>query len=250
MGRLVTRAMLAAMLGACGRLDFDAVSVFGGAMDVALDTTPPAVISHVGVFVARSPGAGTTTDTFTVQAHAAGNAIVMQVACAATATPTSVSVTAPGWTWTQMGPILANAASKERAAIVVAIAPDANPVQLTIQWAGSTCSSSVNDLGDEFAMTDPAGGAITFDSAVQTEGQGTCTGMITTGHDADAVWAACDTSNSVSGVGAGFTKSADDNNGDWSEYKLTPDPAGTVETPSFANANNGFVLSMLALKPT
>jgi len=210
---------------------------------------PPAVISHAGVFVARSPGSGTTTDTFTVQAHAAGNAIVMQVGCAANATPTAVAVTAPGWTWTQMGPILANTASTERAAIVVAIAPDANPVQLTIKWTGSTCNSSVNDLGDEFAMTDPAGGAITFDSAVQMQGQGTCTGMITTGHDSDVVWAACDTSNSVSSVGSGYTKSADDSAGDWSQYKVTTDPAGTVETPSFANANNGFVVSMVTLKP-
>ncbi|MEO6774992.1 MAG: hypothetical protein ABI467_18650 [Kofleriaceae bacterium] len=214
------------------------------------DGSSPAVISHVAVFAARSPGSGTVTDTFTVQAHAAGNAIVMQVGCAANATPTSVSVTAPGWTWTQLGPILANTASTERAAIVVAIAPDASPIQLTVHWTGSTCGSSVNDLGDEFAMTDPAGGMITFDSAVQTQGQGPCTGMITTGHASDVVWGACDTSNGVSSVGAGFTKSADDGAGDWSEYKVTIDPAGTVETPSFANANNGFVVSMVTLKPS
>src|SRR5215468_10546601 len=123
MGRLALAILVSTT--ACGRLDFDALSS-GDDGSMASEGAPPAVISHAGVFVARSPGSGTITDTFTVQAHAAGNAIVMQVACAANATPSSVSVTAPGWTWTQMGPILASTSSLERAAIVVAIAPDAN----------------------------------------------------------------------------------------------------------------------------
>ena len=103
-------------LCACGRLDFDP-QLHGS--DGALppnDTTPtrdtpPARIVHAGIFVARSPGTG-PTDSFNVQAHAAGNAIVMQVSCAANAIPTAVSVTAPGWTFTQLGPITASAASQ------------------------------------------------------------------------------------------------------------------------------------------
>lgn len=234
----------------CGRLDFDALADAGGAPgvgpDAALDA-PVSRIAYVGPFVARSPGTG-PNESFTAQAHAAGNAVVIQVSCAANPVPTAVSVAAPGWSFTQLGPITASTSSVQRSATFVAIAPDAIGTTVTVTWSGSTCNSSKNELGDEFAMTDPAGGKITFDGVSATEGTGNCTGMVTTGHAGDAVWAACNSQNSVTAVGAGFRKGADDNAGDWSEYALTDHPAGTVESVEFANGNVGYVLSMVTLK--
>lgn len=69
------------------------------------------------------------------------------------------------------------------------------------------------------------------------------------GHPGGAVWAARNSDSSVNAVGPGFTKGADDNVGDWSEYRITDDPAGTVESVAFANDNVGYVLSMVTLKP-
>lgn len=242
--------MAALASGACGRVDFDALADAGGspggALDAALDA-PPSRIAYVGPFVQRSPGTG-PNELFTSNAHAAGNAVVIQVSCAANAVPTAVSVVAPGWSFMQLGPITASTSSVQRSATFAAIAPDTFDATVTVTWSGSNCNSSKNEVGDEFAMTDPAGGIITFDGVSATEGTGNCTGKVTTGHAGDAVWAACNSQDSVTAVGAGFLKGADDNAGDWSEYAITDHPAGTVETVEFANANVGYVLSMVTLK--
>ena len=204
-------------------------------------------IAYVGPFVQRSPGTG-PNESFTAQAHAAGNAVVIQVSCAANAVPTAVSVAAPGWSFMQLGPITASTSSVQRSATFAAIAPDAIGTTVTVTWSGSTCNSSKNEIGDEFVMTDPAGGTITFDGVNAIEGTGNCAGTVMTGHAGDAVWAACNSQSSVTAVGPGFLKAADDNAGDWSEYALTNHPAGTVESVEFANGNVGYVLSMVTLK--
>jgi hypothetical protein len=232
--------------GACGRISFDVpTATDGGSLDAALDA--PARIAYIGPFVQRDGGTG-ATDSFLAQAHGAGNAIVIQVACASQAVPTAVSVTAPGWTFTELGPITASTSSRERSATLVAIAPNTVRATFTVTWSGSTCGTSKNHVGDEFAMTDRSGGAITFDGTATTMGTGNCVGSVTTGHAGDAVWAACDSDQSVNAIGAGFIKGADDAVGDWSEYKITDDPAGTVEAVQFGNDNVGYVLSMVTLK--
>jgi hypothetical protein len=230
----------------CGRVGFDTV-FDAAAIDSVVDVAP-APIAYVAPFVQRSPGPG-PTDTFLAQAHAAGNAVVIQVSCAGPAVPTAVSVSAAGWTFTQLGPITASTRSTERSATFVAIAPDAVRTVVSVSWTGSACGGSKNHLGDEFAMTDPAGGTITFDGVSATEGTGDCIGSVRSGHAGDVVWAACDSEDSVRAVGAGFTKGADDGVGDWAEYRVTADPAGTVEIVEFANPNVGYVLSMVTLKP-
>jgi hypothetical protein len=122
-------------------------------------------------------------------------------------------------------------------------------VTVSVTWSGSNCNSSKNHVGDEFGMADPRGGTMTFDAVAATEGTGDCMGTITTAHANDAVWAACNSNQAVTAVGAGFTKGADDRAGDWSEYKLTTDPVGTVQSVRFANASVGYVLSMVTLAP-
>ncbi|HEY0479964.1 MAG TPA: hypothetical protein VGD37_20735 [Kofleriaceae bacterium] len=230
----------------CGRVAFEVRSDAGG--DDAASDAAPARIAYVAPFVQRSPGGG-PTDAFRAQAHAAGNAVVIQVSCAGPAVPTGVSVSAPGWTFTQLGPITASTQSSERSATFGAIAPDAVRTAVSVSWTGSACGSSKNHLGDEFAMTDPAGGMITFDGVSATEGTGDCIGSVRSGHAGDVVWAACNSQGSVRATGAGFTKGADDGVGDWAEYRITGDPVGTVEAVEFTNDNVGYVLSMVTLKP-
>jgi hypothetical protein len=235
---------------ACGRIGIDSL-VHDAAGDVPLDVAidvPPAHIAYVAPFVARSSGSG-ATETFSGQAHAAGNAIVVQVSCAGNAIPDAATLTATGWSFQLLGGVTASTASPQRSATFVAIAPDALGTTFTLSWSGSTCQGGKNDVGDEFAMVDPAGGAITFDSFNATEGIGNCVGTVRLGHDEGAVWAACNSNDSVNAVGRGFTKGADDNVGDWAEYAITHDPAGTVEPVEFDNDNVGYVLSMVTLKP-
>jgi hypothetical protein len=245
--------MAALALVGCGRVGFEGLADAGGAPKPGpgpdpVPDAPVSRIAYVGPFVQRSPPGTGPNESFTAQAHAAGNAVVIQVSCAANAVPTAVSVVAPGWSFSQLGPITASASSQQRSATFVAIAPDAIGVTVTVSWSGSTCNGSKNDVGDEFAMTDPAGGTITFDGVAATEGTGNCTGTVKTGHAGDAVWAACNSDDSVTAVGAGFRKGADDHVGDWSEYAITDHPAGTVESVEFANPNVGYVLSMVTLK--
>jgi hypothetical protein len=54
----------------------------------------------------------------------------------------------------------------------------------------------------------------------------------------------------LTGVGPGFTKTGDDQMGDWSEYKITSDPAGTQESATFDNtAGANFAITAVAIKP-
>jgi hypothetical protein len=258
----VALALSWVVVGACGRIGIDAIieardAAIDGAgpsdtpddapIDAPIDGPPPRVV-YVGTFVQRALSSGNPTP-FTAQARAPGNAVVLQVSCAGNAVPTAVAVTASGWSFTQLGPIVASAMSPQRSATFAAIAPDTIATAVSVRWTGSNCAAGTNDLGDEFSMTDPAGGQITFDNARTVMGVGDCAGTIATMHAGDAVWAACNSDASVNAVGPGFIKAGDDAVGDWTEYKITDDPAGTMEQVVFLNDDVPFVLSMVTLKP-
>jgi hypothetical protein len=188
-------------------------------------------------------------DTFTAQALAAGDAIALHVECDdATGTATGVSVAGPaGWSFQELGSIVTS--SGEFATSFGAIAPDTALATFTVTWTIPMCSVAIVELGDELANNAPGGGSLTFDAHAETSGTGDCLGSITTAHADEAIWAACTTISAVSSVGAGFTKGADDGSGDWSEYRITTDPALTAEPVSFQNPNFAFVLTMLAIRP-
>jgi hypothetical protein len=187
-------------------------------------------------------------DTFTANAQQRGNAVVLLVACAGTTMPSAVSVSAPGWTFELLGGI--DGTGGEWAASFGAIAPDVSLTTFTVTWTGSNCERSKVELGDEFTNTDPTGGRVTFDNHTETHGSGAAMAALTTGNTNDAVWAACVSSDRLTGVGAGYTKGADNGNGDWSEYRITTDAAGTREQVMFANASaNRFVLTVVTISP-
>jgi hypothetical protein len=107
-----------------------------------------------------------------------------------------------------------------------------------------TCNA-ITSLGDEFAAIAPFS-AIRSDGMNAITGAGDCLGTVSTSHPDDAVWAACDSDSNVTATGPGDTKGADDGTGDWSEYKITTDPAGTVENVAFPNTSF-YLLSMMTL---
>jgi hypothetical protein len=205
----------------------------------------------VKTFVAQGTSISSSVDTFSTAATAAGDAIVLHVFCNNLMNaPTAVSVSASGWTFTRIGSITGSTSSGFWATSFGAIAPDAAATTFTVSWTAASPCTFLDELGDEFTNNDTTGGATTFDAHAEFLNSGDCVTSLTTKHADDTVWAAC-TVNSVTAVAAGFTKSADDGHGDWTEYKLTNDAANTVEGIRFTTATgmDGFVVTALAIKP-
>jgi hypothetical protein len=227
------RALVVVALAACGRIDFD---------PVGSDAPPAGALRWVtNVIEAQAPA--NLTVSFQLQAQAAGDAILLHVGCDAALTATGVSASAPGWTFTQLGPLAGM--SMKWGALFVAIAPDTAPATLAITW--DTNCSAINTLADEFTNADPTAPFEAFDV---TAGIADCTGTVTTVSAGDAMWAACSTGGTAKQTGPGYTKIGDDAHDDWSEYKLTADPAGTVEQPTFVSVTGGInVMTAVAIKP-
>jgi hypothetical protein len=211
------------------------------------DGAAPATITWIQPFVQQTIGPA-ASDSFTAQAQAAGDAIVLHVECASVVTQPTVTVTAPGWTFEQLEAPAGGSGPMFWSAAFGAFAPDTLPTTVTVTWS-SMCNFALDELGDEFANIDPAGGASTFDAHLQTSGTGDCSAAIAIGHDHDAVWAACTSQGMVMGVGAGYTKGADDSLGDLTEYRVTSDLAGTLEQVQFPTDGMPWLLSVVSLKP-
>ena len=109
--------------------------------------------------------------------------------------------------------------------------------------------SGVAAIGDEFANVDVTGGTTTFDGHVETTGTGDCAASLATSHPGDAVWAACSSYGEVTGVGLGFTKGADNADGDWTAYRTADDPVGSIELGSFTNNLEEYTMEMVTLRP-
>ena len=235
-----TRVLVLILAGACGRIGFDDVGADG-------DGGAGGSITWVQTFVSHAVLSGSsTTDTFTGSALHAGDAIIVHVFCQ-DATPTAVAIDAPGWSFMQLGSLVEQSSSGYNATSFGAVAPDTTPQTFSVVWTASVPCGFFDEIGDELAGVDPAGGVTTFDSHAEIAASGDCHVDITTHHANDAVWTAC-SGNAVTAVGAGYIKSADDGYGDWSAYKLTTEPAGTLETTSFTGTMS-FVITSVTIKP-
>lgn len=243
--------LLAAVLATgCGHIGFDTIGAPGGGGTDApgggdSGGPPTGAVAYVAPAGAHFRVMG-GTQTFALQAVQAGDAIVMFVACSGAQIPSTATVTASGWTFTALGPVTGSSSSQLWMQTLGAIAPDTASAQVTVTLVGSNCNRGTSALADEFANVDPV---MPFDAHAETTGSGNVSGTITTAHAGDAVWGACYTGSMLTAVGAGFTKGADDANGDWSEYKLASDPLGTVETVTFTNGAQPWALSMATIKP-
>ena len=228
-----SRAAALVVVASCGRLDFDPLVDGGG---VAKQP-----IAWVGTFVQLQLTTPTTI-TFTGQAHAAGNAVLIHVACDAAARPTPTA-SAPGWTFQQLGTVEGQAG--KWATALGAIAPGTVAALFTVTWDMSC--AEVNALGDEFAHTAPTGA---FENTTVVAGTTDCISSVTTISPNAAIWAACSSGGTVTGVADGLVKSADDGHDDWSGYKLTMDAPNTIETGRFTTASGGmYTMTMTSLEP-
>ena len=254
------RLLVLAGLAACGRVGFDVHTIGDGGGGPGSDARSDAsgdgshdggtlttTITYAGVFATSHPGPGPTAS-FMATAHAAGDVIALQLGCGTTTTaPSAVTISAPGWAFSALDVVqgTADLATEQ----VVAIAPDTNPVTVSIAWTGSPCEIGTAVLADEFAGVYTAGGVgSVYSGGAQRSGLGNCTASFTTLVDSETIWAACFSRTAVSGIGAGYLQGADDGGGDMAEYKISTDPSVTVEDPTFSNGDE-FVEDVIELKP-
>ena len=246
MGRLA----LLLLVASCGRVGFGSErgsvdgSNDGSIGDGSIDAPPiNSAIQYVAPIVQQVTAAG-GTDTFQLHALNAGDAIAIMVGCGGSQVPTGVTLTAPGWTFAPASPMQAFKTAQIYAASFVAIAPDTALVTATVTWASGNCNRADTELADEFSGVDPV---TPFDAHAEASGGGNCTTTVTTANAGDTVWGGCYSGTMAMGIGSGFQPGGTDGNGDFTEYKLTADPAGTPETVVFLNAN-GYIVVALTLK--
>ena len=250
----------------CGRYGFDAARTDGQAGDDASDGATMGTGDGAGSGSGSGSGSGAlapvtyagaaasvlgtsgNSQSFTITPFAAGDALVIMVGCAGSQAPTSATLTAPGWTFTPLTTVTTDSAAQVTAASFGAIVPSASPVTATVTFVGANCNRGKSMLADEFGHIDPTGGTTTFDAHAQATGGGNCTTTITTPSANEAIWGGCYVGTSATGPGSDYTMSASDGIGDFNEYRLTTDPAGTMETVDFANPN-GFVIVAVTIKP-
>jgi hypothetical protein len=227
------------VVAACGRIGFDpgGASSDGGA-DAVRDDTSGGAIAWRQSFAKVQAGQSSSVSG---QAMAVNDLVIFHVDCGSGGTPTVVTVTAPGWTFTQIAPTFGGPLGLWTA-VFVGYAPDTAPTTITAQWTGLTCTGDNEILGDEFANAD-------VDAHAETTGTGDCVATVASSHANDAVWAACASGAQLAALGTGYTLGADDGTGDWSEYKLTTDPAGTNYTVTFANGGAANAMTAATLQP-
>ena len=201
----------------------------------------PNAIAWVKAFVGKSFSG--TDGTFSAQAAGTGDAIVLHVFCGSAARP-SIDITS-SWTWTKLRPV--GGAASQWAASFGAIAPDTATTQFNVSTGADCGSAMLVELGDEYERR-PDGGTTTFDGAdLATGSGGPCVDVVTTHNAGDAVWGACTSGGSTESIGNGFAQGATDGNSNYSEYKITSDPANTPETVTFPNTNT-FTITTVSIK--
>jgi hypothetical protein len=245
-----SRWVIAALLVGCGRYRFDPVA---GASDASgmdgLDGTDGigATITWVQSPVAVYSG-GVNPASFPLRASAPQHAVVFHVGChsGSVVPPAGVALTAPGWTLTQLGPVTGAVSHGYWGASFGAISPNANMVTATVTWNVSACDGAAVELADEFAGVDLAA---PFDQHAESQGIGDATTSLTTSYANEAIWTGLIAH--VTAPPPGFMETGNDGaNGDAEAYRITQDPAGTVETLVYSNmACNQFAMTTVSLKP-
>ena len=231
----------------CGRVGFGTVSANNSAdgadASVDGDSSAPGAIAYVGPVAMQWLTMGSSI-TFTLQAANAGDAVVLLFACSGSQMPTTGNLAGGAWSFSPLTAVYGSAGTQLWGQTFGAIAPDTTAVTITASWTAANCNRGISILGDELS------GTTTFDGDAEMTGAvGPVAGSIVTAHAGDAVWAAAYSGGMLNAVGTGFTKGADDANGDWSEYELTVDPAGTTEPVGFDSPAQPWLLGVVTLMP-
>lgn len=226
-------------------------------------TCAQAAVAHVGTSGNGSCGAGffgnissacvsTATQTFTYTATNTNDAVLFSLACASNPnTPSAIALTASGWSTTQVGTIVGGA-TQGWAAMFKAYSPNTSAATFTMTWTvvGNSCNGFMNDLIDEFSGADLTN---FVDASVQnTAASGSGCPSATAGNGVtptvndDGIWFACNDNATV--VSGGYTKGGDDNQNDWTEWKILTGGSGTEQFSSFTTSN-GWTMNGVAIKP-
>lgn len=166
-------------------------------------------------------------DTFSAQAKAVGDAVVIELYCGGLLAPPTLSVSAPGWSFTQIGGITGKAGFW--AASTVAVAPDKSPAMFNVEAPTDCGNSGIIALGDEFTDNNPSGGSTTFPAHDETFGYGDCATTLTVPDTGDAIWAGCMVDGAIPAPGVGYSD-ASKVNGDRSEYMIATSPGAQLVT--------------------
>lgn len=124
-------------------------------------------------------------------------------------------------------------------------APNTNATTITVTASGSG-NQFMSCLVDEFTGMDGTSPIAGTNSGV---GSGTPSITVTPTVDNCQVWGGC--MDSITAVGSGYTKGADDTQQDWSEHLTTALGAGTANNPKTVNFSGSgtWLLMAAAIKP-
>ena len=188
-------------------------------------------ILHVQSVAATNQGGATNSVSKAITPHAAGNLLLVASGDAnGTGSTLSISDTA-GNTWT---PAVAQFRLSGTGSMAAWYAYANGTSATTITITSSSSGNFVNILGDEFS------GTATSSPIDQTNGHtGSGTPQVvaqTVTADNELVWGA--SNDSITAVGSGFTKGADDTAQDWSEYKILSGGNGTSQQIKFTGSGS------------
>jgi hypothetical protein len=169
------------------------------------------------------------------------DAIVVHATCVG-GTPSTISLDGT-WPLTGLGQLDSNACCSTQS--FGGIATSTATATFTVT-ASESCPEWVI-IGDEFTGNDPTGGKTTFDASTSSATMDVAGVNITTAHDHDAVWGAI-TTGGTARAGIGFTKSADVQ-GNITEYRLSTDPHGMVESVAFDGVGGYVEITAVTIKP-
>lgn len=125
-----------------------------------------------------------------------------------------------------------------------AVANGSGSTTITVTWS-SNSGSFMLMLVDVFSGNDTVAPLSAHNKA--SGASGAPTGTVTPADDNCLIWGAA--ADTITAVGSGYTKGADDANQDWTEYKEISGGSGAAQTVNFSGTSGAWALAMAAIKP-
>ncbi len=189
---------------------------------------------------------GTITTTLTVAVTpGATNRIILVAAGNASTTGTFSIVDTAGNTWTTL-----NARTTQTGSGAMqswwALSNGSASTTITITYSVNCAASGFcNVLADVFSGNATASPISSQSTAAAATGAPS--GTVTPADANTLLWGAAN--DSITAVGAGYTKGADDTVQDWSEYKEIAGGSGAAQTVNFSGTSGAWLLHMGSIKP-
>lgn len=125
-----------------------------------------------------------------------------------------------------------------------ALANGSGSTTITVLWSANP-NFFLNQLVDVFSGNDTTSPISATNKA--SGASGAPSGTVTPLDNDCLLWGA--SNDSITAVGSGFSKGADDTQQDWSEYKSLTGGSGASQTVNFTGASAAWMLAMAAIKP-